>query len=203
MAHEGSEEFARRASKEERTFQKEKTLHEDQRGASEGGRGSPREAAAGGRDSYLGPLPVPNPSPGRRDLSPRCMFVIERFSSARLRSQGVLPGRTAPQRQPLSLGVPQGSGLRRAAAGSGSFAVWEYSPCYWFSFLPVGERMVGWRPRSLVPSSACLPTPTRPGGRGRVHTCASMWEACCPPACVCVCVRVLGRGCPVAVSPLT
>lgn len=184
MAHEGSEEFARRASKEERTFQKEKTLHEDQRGASEGGRGSPREAAAGGRDSYLGPLPVPNPSPGRRDLSPRCVFVIERFSSARLRSQGVLPGRTAPQRQPLSLGVPQGSGLRRAAAGSGSFAVWEYTSLLLVFLLAHWGKDGGLETKKPCPSSACLPA----AGAVCTRVCPCGRRVVPLRVCACVCV---------------
>lgn len=115
------------------------------------------------------------------------MFVIERFSSARLRSQGVLPGHTAPQRQPLSLGVPQGSGLRRAAAGSGSFAVWEYTSLLLVFLLARWGKDGGLETKKPCPILRMSPDPHLPRRPGPcAHVCVHVGGVLSP----CVCVRV-------------
>lgn len=145
----------------------------------------------------MGPIPVPNPSPGHRDLSPRCVFIIERFSSARLHSGCVLAGRTAPELQPLSQGVPRGSGRRRAAAGGGRAAVWEHTSLLLALLLACWRTDGGLeteRPGpGLLHVSPEHPTPQGdwrrlPGPCACVRV--SVQEACCPPACACLCVRV-------------
>lgn len=169
------------------------------------GMGAP-EKPQWGAGGVFGSHPCPEPSPGHRDLSPRCVFLIERFSSARLHSQCVLAGRTAPELWPLSLGVPrglslgvpQGSGRRRAAAGSGRAAVWEHTS------LLLALLLARWRTDSGLeterPGPGLLhvslsPPPRRETGavcRVRVRVCPC--GRCTVPMCVCV-LRVCAYVC--------
>lgn len=161
------------------------------------GMGAP-EKPQWGAGGVFGSHPCPEPSPGHRGLSPRCVFIIERFSSARLHAQCVLAGRTAPELQPQSLGGPLGSGRRRAAAGGGRAAVWEHTSLLLALLLARWRKDGGLETERPGPGllHVSLSSPPRRETdaicRVRVRVCPC--GRCTVPMCVCV-LRVCAYVC--------
>lgn len=170
------------------------------------GMGAP-EKPQWGAGGVFGSHPCVEPSPGHRDLSPRCVFIIERFSSARLHSGCVLAGRTAPELRPRSLGGPPGLRAeegrcgRRAGSGLGAHVSAAGSPSRPLEKgRRAGDREAWPRPPPRVPRAP------HPAGRlapfvGSVCVCAHVGGALSPCVCVCcVCVHMCARVC-VSVCP--